>query len=116
MKERPFYYLGIYRVEAWTKQWTVMIKSGWKSDTEECLVTADGSGWKDGNEIQLMDCVDAISLADGREIFVLQNNFQISTYQGQNCIETAGGQTQDGARIQVYNCWVNNFYFYFSLE
>jgi len=106
MRESVFNYFGIYRVEAWMKSWTVMLKTAAQGDNDGCLISADGSG-KDGREIQLMDCTEAIAAGDGRELWTIQNNFEITSYVGEKCIEAAEGDTSDGARIQINDCWVS---------
>ena len=107
MRESVFNYFAIYKVEAWIKQWTVMLKTAANGDNDGCLVTADGSG-KDGREIQLMDCTEAIATGDGRELWIIQNNFQITSYVGEKCMESAQGDTSDGARVQINDCWISN--------
>lgn len=106
MKDPAFNFFGIYRVEAWIKEWTVMLKTAAQSDNEGCLIMADGSG-KDHRELQLMDCTEAIAAGDGRELWTLHNNFQITSYVGGKCIEAAEGDVSDGARIQINDCWMS---------
>ena len=107
MRESVFNYFGIYRVEAWMKSWTVMLKTAAQGDNEEgCIISADGSG-KDGRELQLMDCTEAIAAGDGRELWTIQNSFEITSYVGGKCIEAAEGDTSDGARVQINDCWVS---------
>ena len=107
MREPVFQYFGIYRVEAWIRQWTVMLKVAAESDTDWCLVMSDGSG-NDGRAVEAMECIEAIAIGDGREIWTLQNNFQITSYVGGKCIELADGETNDDSRIQINDCWNSN--------
>lgn len=107
MKENVFKFFGIYRVEAWMKKWLVMLRSSAVQSTGDwCLVSADSKGI-DGREVQLMDCSEAIAAGDGRELWTLSANFQISSYIGSKCIEAAEGETANGARIQVNDCWLS---------
>jgi hypothetical protein len=64
----------------------------------------------DGTEVQLMECTEAISMGDGRELWIVQNNFQIVSFVGKKCLELKDGDNSDNARIQIKNCWVTNSY------
>jgi len=47
---------GIYRLDAWTKNYKIMLKS--KMDMNKCLIVANGRyGGDSEHELQLMDCV-----------------------------------------------------------
>ena len=64
----------------------------------------------DGAEAQLMECTEAIAMGDGRELWIVQNNFQILSYVGKKCLELKDGDNSDNARIQINNCWITNSY------
>ena len=99
MKEPVFYYFGIYKLEAWTRQWTVMIKSKADGADDDCIVLPDGTAW-DAKQIYIANCVDAISLLDAREMWIIHNNLQImSVVSGGKCIEVHG--RSEGNYVQV---------------
>lgn len=108
MKDPVFKYFGIYRVEPWTKKWLVMLKSAATPGTGDwCLITASNQKGLETQEVQLMDCSEAISLGDGIELWSLKSNFQIMSYATSKCIEVADGETSDGAIIQANDCWIS---------
>lgn len=57
-----------------------------------------------------MECTEAIAMGDGRELWIVQNNFQILSYVGKKCLELKEGDNSDNARIQINNCWITNSY------
>ena len=103
MKEAEFYFFGIYNVQAWTPQFTMMLKSGASGTEEECLGVMEAE-YRNGREIVVRPCLESISKLDGRELFILNGNMQITSFVGNLCIEIGGGDTSERAEIQLWNC------------
>jgi hypothetical protein len=70
MRNPVNWFFGIYRVEAWSKQWVVMLKSGQKSENESCLTLNDGYG-NAGNHMRSADCLKSIATGDGRDLWIV---------------------------------------------
>lgn len=47
---------GIYRLDAWTKNYKIMFRSKMKGLTGYCLTVANGK-YEKGTHLQLMDCI-----------------------------------------------------------
>lgn len=103
MKDPMFYYYGIYQVKAWTKQWLVQLKSGQNLESDDCLVVNDGIA-VNGAALSVRNCIDAIQQGDARELFVLQNNLQITSQNQDFCIESSNGELSENSKIHLYNC------------
>jgi len=43
--------------------------------------------------------LDAISMGDGRELFVLETNYEITVLKSGLCLESRFGNIEDGAKI-----------------
>ena len=103
MKDPVFSWFGIYQVKAWTKQWVVQLKSGQSAESDECL-NLDNGVYTNGAEITVRNCIEAIKQGDARELFVLQNNLEVTSYHQDLCIETSNGVLDESSRIQLWNC------------
>jgi hypothetical protein len=103
MKEAEFYFFGLYRVEAWTPQFTMMLKNGAGGTEDECLSVME-SEYRNGKELVVRPCLESISKLDGRELFILNGNMQITSFVGNLCIEPGNGDTSENARIQLWDC------------
>jgi hypothetical protein len=68
MKDPVNYFFGIYNVYVWVKRWTVMIISGDTNDGDMCISVRNGH-YENNNMVVAQACVDAIAIADHREIF-----------------------------------------------
>lgn len=94
MKDPVNYFYGIYRVFVWVKQWTVMLISGSDADGDLCLVTKNGK-YENNQDIMAQPCVDAIAASDYREIFQMQVNGQLTSFEGGKCVENRSGDSSD---------------------
>lgn len=103
MKDPVFYYFGIYQVKVVTKKWLVQLKSGQNTDSDECLNLNNGVA-SYGQEITVRNCIEAIEQGDARELFILQNNMQITSYNENFCIESSDGVIEETSHIHLQNC------------
>jgi len=51
-----------------------------------------------------MNCKDAISLGDGRELFVVEISFSITSYMDNYCLCLKNGQAAIGAELELISC------------
>jgi hypothetical protein len=103
MKQPVNDYFGIYQVQVWSEQNLVMLKSGIKDSGDKCLIMQDGK-INNGMQIQMADCVEAISMGDGRELWLIQTNGHITPYHDESkCMEASGGETMNGAKTQLWD-------------
>ena len=103
MKDPIFFWFGIYQVKTWTKQWIVQLKSGQIAESDECL-NVDNGVYANGAEITVRNCIDAIQQLDARELFVLQNNLEITAYNQEYCMESSSGVMDETSFIQTFQC------------
>ena len=93
MKEPVFDYFGLYKVEAWEKDWIIMFRSK-AGPNDDCLVAHN-------KEVQLMDCLNAVSMADSRDLFIVKTDLKILTYKEKKCLVILNGDTNSGKKIIV---------------
>lgn len=55
-------------------------------DASKCVTRANGDYYKKNAKVAYMDCADAISIGDAREIFVLDLNGEIKSFLDDDCL------------------------------
>jgi len=51
-----------------------------------------------------MSCNDAIAMGDGRELFVIQVNFEIKSFIDDYCLQTKNGMVNPETELELMNC------------
>jgi len=74
-----------------------------KYDPMQCLSRKENDIGSDNVDLVSTNCIDAISMGDAREIFVLDLNFEIKSYIDMYCLQLGKNQ-QDSKRPSLFKC------------
>lgn len=95
-------YFGISKIEFYTKtEALVMIKSK-KPNENTCLSVANGQ-LDDNSPVIAVDCLQALSYGDNRDIFVLHSNGFITTFNKNKCL-----QSPSFDRVNIVDCAISS--------
>lgn len=97
-------YYGIYKLEFYTKsREVVMIKSKMAGE-ELCLTVVNGQS-TNSSPVVALDCLQAISYGDNRDLFVLNSNGYITTFMDGKCLESSATN-----RVDILDCGISSQY------
>lgn len=74
-----------------------------KSNEQLCLTKSDPDFFRANRLLTAYSCVDAISMGDAREVFVLNFKNEVLTYIDNYCM-TAGHNPQDVKKVYTLPC------------
>jgi len=74
-----------------------MLINGAPGGSTDCLSLdfTEETLWKNKGEVGMMSCQDAIAIGDGREIFVLELNLELTVFKNNMCVEAIDGLVAD---------------------
>jgi len=77
-----------------------------QSGSTDCLATDHPPEIGDvpGQQISMMSCQDAISIGDGRELFVIETNMDLTIFRTGLCVEAKDGLVNSGNILLTENC------------
>jgi len=67
--------IGFASIQAFSSHFTAMIRN--LKDSSSCLARQNPDYFKPDSSLNMFDCADAISLNDGREVFVISPDFHV---------------------------------------
>jgi len=97
-------YYGIYKLEFYSKSKEVVMIKSKKFGEDLCLSVVNGQ-ITDNSPIVALDCLQAISYGDNRDLFVLNSNGYITTFREGKCLESS-----DPNRVDILDCGVSSQY------
>jgi hypothetical protein len=95
-------FIGITNLVANSEDLTVMIQSYY--DQNYCLSRANPDYYDEEADIYLWDCVEAVAIGDGRELFVVDPQFFITSYVDDFCVASINGDSTTGTGLEAVNC------------
>jgi len=81
--------LGFSSIKAYTKEFTMMVKNMYAK--EHCMSRQNIDFFEAYSPLYVIDCVSAIGLNDGREVFVLYPDATIKSNMDDQCVTIGGG-------------------------
>lgn len=86
MKGPVNYYFGLYRVDIFIKNWTMMIKNTTEGKcSEDCWVVNTIAPYH-GTPLKIADCVGTIGYTENRELFTLLYDTRLIHYNSGMCV------------------------------
>ena len=99
MKDPVNWYFGIYRVDIFVKNWTLVIKSTTTGQCKEDCWVINTLVPTDGTKIKTQECIGTIGYSENRELFTLLYDARLLHYNTGYCV-TSGLDKQ----IRLENC------------
>jgi len=97
-------YYGIYKLEFYSlSKAVVMIKSKMTGE-DLCLSVANGSV-VNYSPVVAIDCIQALSYGDNRDLFIIYSNGFITTFKDNKCMESP-----NSSRIDILDCGLSSEY------
>jgi len=80
-------FFGIYQIEFYTRSKNIVMIKSRSPGTHLCLSTSNGL-MTNYSPVWAIDCLQAISYGDNREVWILQSNGFITTFNDKKCLES----------------------------
>jgi len=97
-------YYGIFNLEFYTKSKEVVMIKSKKLGEELCLTVVNGQ-LSNNSPVVALDCLQAISYGDNRDLFVLNSNGFITTFRDGKCLESPAPN-----RVDILDCGISSQY------
>jgi len=97
-------YYGIYKLEFYMKSNEVVMIKSKKTGDELCLTVVNGQ-LSNSSPVVALDCLQAISYGDNRDLFVLNSNGYITTFRDGKCLESSAQN-----RVDILDCGISSQY------
>ena len=97
-------YYGIYKLEFYTKSKEIVMLKSKKQGEDLCLTVVNGQ-LSNFSPVVALDCLQAISYGDNRDLFILNSNGYITTFRGEKCLESSNAN-----RVDILECGLSSQY------
>jgi hypothetical protein len=97
-------YYGIYKLEVYTKSKEIVMIKSKKIGEEMCLTVVNGI-LSNFSPVVALDCLQALSYGDNRELFILNSNGYITTFRDEKCMESSTSN-----KVDILDCGIASQY------